>query len=220
MGVQEEQERRRDLLLRALEACPDPEQALAVAVRMEQFITGGQASREEPQEATQPEVQPSSEEPHITRKRSRWTEADDTHLRQLWQRNLTVEEVSREIQRTIPSIYARARFLCLSSSRHDMKNGKRKVKRSNPDKRPPTVNSKKINEFETVGIDSVVHFLRTRDYTVVLTEDLSYELDGRKTFTAQELFERANRVRAQLKRPTWAALANAPKIEGAHTTKN
>ncbi len=27
MGVREEQERRRDLLLRVLEACPDPEQA-------------------------------------------------------------------------------------------------------------------------------------------------------------------------------------------------
>ncbi len=220
MGVQEEQERRRDLLLRALEACPDPEQALAVAVRMEQFIIGGQDSRDEPQEATQPEVQPSSEEPHITRKRSRWTEADDTHLRQLWQRNLTVEEVSREIQRTIPSIYARARFLCLSSSRHDMKNGKRKAKLPSPDKRPPTGNSKEIGGLEAVGIDSVVHFLRTRDYSVVPTEDDCYELDGRKILTAQELFERANKVRAQLKRPTWAALANAPKIEGAHKTKN
>ena len=33
MGVQEEHERRRDFLLTALEACPDPGQALAVAVR-------------------------------------------------------------------------------------------------------------------------------------------------------------------------------------------
>jgi hypothetical protein len=166
MGVQEEQERRRELLLRALEACPDPEQALAVAVRMEQFIIGGQDLREEPQEATEPEVQPSSEGPRKTCNRSRWTDADDTHLRQLWQGNLTVEEIAQELQRTIPSIYARVRTLDLSSNKHDTKNGKRKVKRSNPDKRRPTVNSKKINEFETVGIDSVVHFLRTRDYTV------------------------------------------------------
>ncbi len=61
MSVQEEQERRRELLLRALEACSDPEQALAVAARMEQFIIDGQASREKPHEATQPEGQPSSE---------------------------------------------------------------------------------------------------------------------------------------------------------------
>ena len=53
MGIQEEQERRRDLLLKALEACSDPEQALTVAVRMEQFITNGQALREQPQEPTQ-----------------------------------------------------------------------------------------------------------------------------------------------------------------------
>lgn len=33
MGVREEQERPRDFLPRALEACPSPEQALAVAVR-------------------------------------------------------------------------------------------------------------------------------------------------------------------------------------------
>ncbi len=30
MSVQEEQERRRELLLRALEACPGPEKALAI----------------------------------------------------------------------------------------------------------------------------------------------------------------------------------------------
>ena len=210
MDVQEEQERRRELLLRAFDAYSDPEQALAVAVRMEQFIIGEQTSHEKPHEAVKPVVQPPADEPRKTRDRSRWTEDDDAHLRRLWKDDLTVEEIAQEFQRTIPSIYARARFLCLSSSRHDMKNGKRKVKRSNPDKRPPTVNSKKINEFETVGIDSVVHFLRTRDYTVVLTEDHSYELDGRKTFTAQELFERANRVRAQLKRPMWGALVNAP----------
>ena len=108
----------------------------------------------------------------------------------------------------------------LSSNGHGMKKGKRKVKFPGPDKRPPTVNSKESDRPEAVGIDSVVHFLRTRDYSVVPTEDDCYELDGRKILTAQELFERANKVRAQLKRPTWAALANAPKIEGAHKTKN
>ena len=210
MGVQEEQERRRDLLLRALEACPDPEQALAVAVRMEQFIIDGQTSREKPHEATQPGGQPSSEGPRKTCNRSRWTAADDTHLRRLWQGNRTVEEIAREIQRTPASVYARVRIMDLPSNGHGMKKGKRKVKFPDPNKRPPTVNSKESDRPEAVGIDSVVHFLRTRDYTVVLTEDHCYELDGRKTFTAQELFERANRVRAQLKRPMWGALVYAP----------
>ncbi len=220
MGVQEEQERRRDFLLRALESCPDPEQALAVAVRMEQFIIDGQTSREKPHEATQPGGQPSSEGPRKTCNRSRWTAADDTHLRRLWQGNRTVEEIAQEIQRTPASVYARVRIMDLSSNKHDRKNGKQKVKIPSADKRPPTANSEEINDFEAVGIDSVVHFLRTRDYSVVPTKDDCYELDGRKTLTAQELFERANKVRAQLKRPTWAALANAPKLEGAHKTKN
>ena len=52
MDVQEEQQQRRDLLLRVLGICSDPEHALAVAARMEQFIIDGQFSREEPQEAT------------------------------------------------------------------------------------------------------------------------------------------------------------------------
>jgi hypothetical protein len=226
MDVQEEQERRRDLLLRALESCPNPEQALTVAVRMEQFIIDGQASREKPHEATQSggqpssERQPSSEGPRKTCNRSPWAAADDTNLRRLWEGDLTVDEIAQELQRTVASIYARVRILDLSSNYHDRKNGRRKVKLPGPDKRPPTANSEEINGFEAVGIDSVVHFLRTRDYTVVPTEDDCYDLDGRKTLTAQELFEQANKVRAQLKRPTWSALENGPIIEGLQNPNN
>ncbi len=156
MSVQEEQARRRDFLLRALEACPDPEQALAVAVRMERFIIDGQTSCENPHEAPQPGGQPSSEGPRKTCNRSRWTAADDTHLRRLWQGNLTVEEIAQELQRTVASIYARVRIMDPSSSEHDMKKGKRNVKLPNPDKRPPTANSKEIDGIEAVGIESVV----------------------------------------------------------------
>ncbi len=226
MGVQEEQVRRRDMLLRVLEACPDPEQALAVAVRMEQFIIDGQALREMPHKPTlsggQPssDRQPSSEGSRKTCNRSPWTAADDTNLRRLWQGKLTIDEIAQEIQRTVASIYARVRILDLSSNYHDRKNGRRKVKLPSPDKRPPTANSEEINGFEAVGIDSVVHFLRTRDFTVVPTEDDCYDLDGRKTLTAQELFELANKVRAQLKRPMWSALENGPIIEGPQNPKN
>ncbi|MHA1152130.1 MAG: hypothetical protein ACTSQ7_05595 [Alphaproteobacteria bacterium] len=218
MGVQEEQERRRDLLLRALEACTDPEQALAMAVRMEQFIIDGQISREKPHEATQPGRQPSSEEPRKTCIRSRWTAADDAHLRRLWQDDLSVEETAQELQRTPASIYARVRILDLSPSKNDTKKGRRVVDLPTPDKRRPTASSKDVNGNEAVGIDSVVHFLRTRDYSVVRKNDDRYELDGRNVLTAQELFKRANKVRAQLKRPTWAALENGPIVEGVHET--
>jgi hypothetical protein len=108
----------------------------------------------------------------------------------------------------------------LKSSKQDAKNGKRKVKLPNSDKHSPKANSEKNYGFEAVGIDSVVHFLRTRDYSVVQTEDDCYDLDGRKVMTAQELFERANKVRAQLGRPTWAALENGPKIEGPQKSKH
>ena len=57
---------------------------------------------------------------------------------------------------------------------------------------------------ELVSIDTVVHFLRSRDYSVVKTRDGHYNLDEREMLTAQELFNRANRVRAQLGRPVWA----------------
>jgi len=226
MSIQEEQERRRDLLLKALDACSDPEQALTVAVRMEQFIIDGQISREKPHEATQSggqpssERQPSSEGPRKTCNRSPWTAADDTNLRRHWQGNLTVDEIAQELQRTVASIYARVRILDLSSNKHDRKNEKRIVTLPSHDKRPPTASPEETNGPEAVGIDSVVHFLRTRDYTVVPTEDGCYDLDGRKALTAQELFERANKVRAQLKRPTWSALENGPIIEGPQNPKN
>ncbi len=220
MGVQEEQERRRELLLRALEACPDPEQALAMALRMEQFIIDGQTSSEKPHEVTQRVVPPSSEGPRKTCNRSRWTASDDAHLRRLWQNDLTVEAIAQKLQRTPASIYGRARKLGLSSNKHDMKKEMQKTKCSRSNKRPPHTNSEDINDFEVVGIDSVVHFLRTRDYSVTPKEDGCYKLDGRKVLTAQELFERANQVRAQLKRPKWGTLVNAPRVEGTHKTKN
>jgi hypothetical protein len=63
MSVQEEQERRSELLLRAFESYSDPEQALAMALRMEQFIIGDQTSHEKPQEVAKLEVHPPADEP-------------------------------------------------------------------------------------------------------------------------------------------------------------
>jgi hypothetical protein len=63
---------------------------------------------------------------------------------------------------------------------------------------------------EQVGINSVIWFLRTRDYTVVQTADGRFKLDEREVLTAEELFKRANRVREWLGRPTWASMLGAP----------
>ena len=75
-----------------------------------------------------------------------------------------------------------------------------------------TAHSEKINGLEAVGIDSVTHFLKTRDFSVVQTKVDRYDLDGRKVLTAQEWFERTNGVRAQLGRPILARLANMPNV--------
>jgi len=151
MGVQEEQERRSELLQRSLEAYSDPEQALAMALRMDQFIIDGQTSREQPREATQTVVQPSSEGPRKTCNRPRWTAVDDTHLRRLWQDSLTVEEIAQELQRTPASIYARVRILDLSPNKRAMKSGRRKVELPGPDKCSPTVISKARNGIEAAA---------------------------------------------------------------------
>ena len=233
MNVQEEQERRRDLLLRVLEACADPEQALATAIRMEEFINGGLTSCEKPQEAilqkakpqeakpqeAKPQKeQPPQEAPRKTCNRTRWSGEDDALLRQLWQGNPAVKEVAQEIHRTPASVYARVRQLDLSSDRRDTKsgkkiNGKQKIDLSLSGMRSSSADPMVFNELESVGIDSVVHFLRTRDYSVVLTENGRYKLDGHKILTAQELFDRANKVRSHIKRPIWLALENG--LQGA-----
>jgi len=69
---------------------------------VEEFIIDGQTSRKKPHEVTQP------------------AGGDyDAHLRRLWQSNLAIEEIAQELQRSPASIYARVRFLDLSSSKRD-----------------------------------------------------------------------------------------------------
>jgi hypothetical protein len=48
------------------------------------------------------------------------------------------------------------------------------------------------------SVDEVVRFLRSRDYSVVVTQDGKYRIDERETLTMEELVARANRVRSQL----------------------
>ncbi len=220
MQLKAAQERRRELLVKALEACPEPEQALALAVRMEQFIVNDQTSSEKQNEATQRVRRPSSEQPENSGTRSRWTGDDDALLRQLWQNSVTVEVIARKLHRTSFSIYGRVRQLGLASKGRDKKNKGKKTEGASSNKRAPHANSDDIDDCEAVVIDSVVHFLRSRDYSVVQMDNGRYKLDERKVVTAQELFERANKVRARLGRPTWAVLENAPTIETLKISKN
>ena len=86
-------------------------------------------------------------------------------------------------------------------------------KRTKPSKDSLIAHFEKATGFDAVGIDSVMHFLRTRDYSVVQTKDDRYDLDGCKVMSAQELFKCADEVRAQLGRPIWVGLVNMPSVE-------
>jgi hypothetical protein len=152
----------------------------------------------------------------------RWAPQDDAILRQCWADNSAVEEIAWKLERSPASIYGRARQLGLhrekstsvrGSRRQDMHVGNgigvEQEGQESPTERqgsrqtdgPQVLNGS--TEDDPISIDSVVRFLRTRDYSVVRTKDGCYRLDGRDTVTAEQLFERANRVRERLGRPTW-----------------
>src|SRR3546814_8575753 len=51
------------------------------------------------------------------------------------------------------------------------------------------------SEAVEAGVDPIVHFLRSRDYSVVRVEDGRFRVDGRRILSAEELREKANQVR-------------------------
>src|SRR5512138_357774 len=61
------------------------------------------------------------------------------------------------------------------------------------------------------GVEPIIHFLRSRDYSVVRVEDGRFKVDGRHVLDANELREKANKVRQSLgQRPF------APHSYGSH----
>jgi hypothetical protein len=127
MALQVDQELRRDLLMKALEACSDPDEALEIAVRMERFILDGQSSSKN--EAPAPEengsTQRDEEKKALTR--PRWTSDDDSHLQRLWQEKVSVEAIAEQLQRTPASIYGRVRQLGFSTNERGRNKPGRKV---------------------------------------------------------------------------------------------
>lgn len=51
------------------------------------------------------------------------------------------------------------------------------------------------------SVEPIIHFLRSRDYSVVRVEDGRFRLDGRRILSADELREKANQVRQSLGKP-------------------
>ena len=116
MALQVDQELRRELLLKALEACSDPDEALEIAVRMERFILDGQASGADEDRAPQENGSPQLHQKKKSPTRPRWTPDDDSNLRRLWQEKVSVDAIAEQLQRTPASIYGRVRQLGISAS--------------------------------------------------------------------------------------------------------
>lgn len=54
------------------------------------------------------------------------------------------------------------------------------------------------------GVEPIIHFLRSRDYSVVRVENGRFKLDGRRILNADELREKANQVAVSLGKPPFA----------------
>ncbi len=163
-----------------------------------------------------------------TRKPHRWRQwapEDDALLRQYWADNDAVDEMAGKLERTPASIYGRARQLGLRRDERTPRrvsrgqivsagkgngHGRDSGNRSASKKSAPQNDNHQIpngnGANESVCIEEVVQFLRSRDYTVVVGEDGRYLLDGRQKMTAKQLFQRANTVRERLKKPCWSDL--------------
>ena len=222
MQLQADQQVRWALLQKALETHSNCDTALEVALRMERFVLFGNArddhadgtedrsERTGPRSADAP-AQTAKSGPRITGEdapkdgRTTWGKQDDARLRDLWGRGLSAEQIARTLDRSSASIYQRVYRIglprrvakCPSGSKSNAAPGDRAAK---PAAKPPQGTE---TSGESVGIDRVIHFLRTRDYSVVQTDDGRYSVDGRKELTAEALFEHANRVREQIGRPKW-----------------
>lgn len=156
--------------------------------------------------------------------RNRWHREDDQLLRELWGKSLTVKEVAKRLDRTPASIYGRVHQLGLTPRRAETKAGrwgaaashskKHVAKKADTERRddprefpqaPAAVGLRPIEG--QVAIDEVIRFLRTRDYSIISTDDGRYRVDGRHVLTAEELLHRANRVRESLGHCRWQALS-------------
>lgn len=222
---------RQELLFRALEKYPDPEAALVLAAKLERFILAGipaaqsqeierhtQAARTTeppPESATaialrSAEDPPSDDQPSQIERR-RWSADEDEQLRNLLTSGIGVDKAAERLNRTLSSVYARVRQLGLARARPGRppryENAERRRK-SPETERTEDTNVKQVEgKAETeapVGIETVIRFLRSRDYSIVQMQNGHYRLDEREELTAQALFDRANRVRERLGRPRWS----------------
>ena len=139
MQLTADQQLRKELLLYSLEKQPEMEAAIAMAVRMERFILEGlEGCADAPappvpdglrvpdgDEAAGNDKAPGSAATEAVPGRfgsggtkRRWSDADDAKLKDLWDSASSLEEIAETLERTVPSLYSRARALGLAKRVH------------------------------------------------------------------------------------------------------
>lgn len=136
MTLTDEQELRRNLLLKMLDRHDDPAEALPAAARLEQFILSGRTPPREhaPPSAPatpdggcpagprpsggsgRPARRSTSASPGATRKR-RWTDEEEGRLREMWREGTSVARIAQQLGRSNMGIRHRAHTLGLSRNR-------------------------------------------------------------------------------------------------------
>src|SRR3546814_19814277 len=77
------------------------------------------------------------------------------------------------------------------------------------------------SEAVEAGVDPIVHFLRSRDYSVVRVEDGRFRVDGRRILSAEELREKANQVRLSMGKPPFEPQPASPAVPpGVHSPRS
>ena len=297
MQLTADQELRKELLLFALGKQSDLVAAAAMAAQMERLVlegfgttVGAPSSTYAPQSATDSgqdcacscgaDAEPGAYGSGGTKRR--WSLADDARLVELWRSPSELEEIAAILDRTIPSLYSRARALDLekraqkaetrvavrsnaiqadsgfgvgavdpapsltsaedpssqpaqsaaddSSINHtgrEMKVDRYRapsstgVKRFGQTRRTAKIgarsgsknaaaNSSPRSVAESIGVESIVQFLRSRDYSVVRVSEGRFRLDGRQVLSVDELREKANKVRKTLGQPPFVSHGAEP----------
>lgn len=280
------QELRRELLQFALSKQPEIEAAITMATRMEQFVlegcpasaaelaqqgsaaSGNSAGPDRPYvpAACQPESATTGGK-EVVRKR-RWSAEDDAQLTQMWHAEASLEEIAVHLNRTVPSLYSRAR--ALGFARRDPK---LPARADVDDRRPetgapggleqaqiarpvepdgvsgsaapsatpsatPRRSDLKMDRYRSprfdlqrtgrgrrgsasagsgqphgaswhpatgeecqIGVDPIIQFLRSRDYSVVRVEEGHFRLDGRRVLSVDQLRDKANKMRKSMGLP-------------------
>ena len=169
--------------------------------------------------------------------RNRWQHDHDVLLQDLWSKDLSVQEIAAQLGRTQASIYGRINQLGLSPRKSPSParrtqnagmgtlhsdNGTSERKGELEKSSRPALSKNEVLEdvaLEDVAIEEVVRFLRTRDYSIISTNDGRFKVDGRHILTPEQLLQRANRVRESMGRSRWTSLQNVTVQGDSYTTE-